>query len=52
MFHALWKCGMAQDVWAGCSIQLQKCLSGQNDIMQLVGEGKMDKMEPPPSYMV
>ena len=28
---------MAQDVWVGCSIRLQKCLSGLHDIMQLVG---------------
>ena len=26
--HALWNCGVAQDVWAGCSARLEKCLVG------------------------
>ena len=34
--HALWECGAAQDVWAGCPVQsLQKCLTGQKDVLQL-----------------
>ena len=39
-------CGM------GVQSDYRKFLSGQHDIMQLEGEGKMDKMELPPSYMV
>lgn len=36
MIHALWECGAAQDVWAGCPIRLlQKGLTNQIDVMQL-----------------
>ena len=34
--HALWNCGVARDVWAGCSIRLQKCTGEQGDILQLM----------------
>ena len=34
--HVLWNCGMAQDVWAGCSARLQKCTGVQGDILQLM----------------
>ncbi|XP_075665489.1 uncharacterized protein LOC142635170 [Castanea sativa] len=33
--HAIWECVAAQDVWAGSSINLQKCLTNQCDIIQL-----------------
>lgn len=38
MIHALWECGAVQNVWAGCSIKLQKSLSGQHDILQLFAD--------------
>ena len=31
--HVLWNCGVAQDVWAGCSARLQKCTGVQGDIL-------------------
>ena len=31
--HALWDCGVAQDIWDGCSIRLQKCSVGQADMI-------------------
>ena len=34
--HALWNCGAAQDIWAGCSVRLQKCCGGQVDMLQLM----------------
>ena len=33
--HALWECGVAQDVWAGSFIRLQKCIQGLEDVIQL-----------------
>ncbi|XP_030939482.1 uncharacterized protein LOC115964280 [Quercus lobata] len=33
--HALWNCGVAQDIWAGCSARLQKCHVGPEDMLQL-----------------
>uniref|UniRef100_A0A7N2LK24 Reverse transcriptase zinc-binding domain-containing protein n=1 Tax=Quercus lobata TaxID=97700 RepID=A0A7N2LK24_QUELO len=36
--HALWNCGVSQDVWAGCSARLQKCLVGQAGMLQLLDE--------------
>lgn len=36
--HALWDCGAAQDGWASCSVHLQKCSHGQEDMLQLVEE--------------
>jgi len=37
IIHALWKCGAAQDVWAGCSHRvLQKGLTIQDSVIQLV----------------
>lgn len=33
--HAIWECSAAQDVWAGSSINLQKCSTNQCDIVQL-----------------
>ena len=33
--HRLWECGATQDVWVGCLAQIQKCASGQDDILQL-----------------
>ena len=36
--HALWNCGVAWDVWAGCSMRLQKCAGDQDDMLQLMEE--------------
>ena len=36
--HLLWECGVAQDLWAGCCVQLQKCVQGQEDMIQLMCE--------------
>ena len=36
--HALWNYGVAQDVWAGCSIRVQKCVGNQADLLQLMEE--------------
>lgn len=33
VLHALWECSAG--VWAGCSRELQKHVSGQTDLMQL-----------------
>ena len=33
--HAIWECGVAQDVWAGCAISLQKCTIVFHDIVVL-----------------
>ena len=33
--HVLWNCGVAQDIWAGCSARLQKCHMGQEDMINL-----------------
>ena len=32
---AIWECGAAQDVWAGCAIRLQKCTTDFLNIMAL-----------------
>lgn len=34
--HALWSCGVARDVWAGCLARLQKCAGHQADMLQLM----------------
>ena len=34
--HALWNCGVVQDIWAGCSTHLQKCRGGYEDMVQLM----------------
>ena len=35
--HALWECGAAQDVWAGCPNRiLQKGLTNQGDVLQQI----------------
>lgn len=36
--HVLWDCGAAQDVWASCSVHLQKCSHVQEDMLQPVEE--------------
>ena len=36
--HALWKFGVARDVWAGCLAHLQKCVGDQADMLQLMEE--------------
>ena len=42
--HALWECGVAQDVWARCSHHtLQKGLTDQDNMMQLF-ENLMHKL--------
>ena len=33
--HAIWECGVVQDVWVGCAIRLQKCTTDFPDIMAL-----------------
>ncbi|KAK9995675.1 hypothetical protein SO802_020361 [Lithocarpus litseifolius] len=40
--HAIWECGVAQDVWAGCAIKLQKCSTDFPDIVALL-EYVLDK---------
>ncbi|XP_023873343.1 uncharacterized protein LOC111985934 [Quercus suber] len=34
-YHVLWECGLAQDIWVGCSRRLQKELPGFDDMVQL-----------------
>ena len=34
--HTIWECCVAQDVWAGSSISLQKCSNDQHYIIQLL----------------
>ena len=36
--HALWECGVAQDVWANSFMSLQKFVGGQCDSVQLFEE--------------
>ena len=31
--HAIWECVVAQDVWSGCAIRLQKCTTVFHDIL-------------------
>ena len=38
VLHVLWECSVAKDVWAGCSRELQKHVSGQNDLAFLFEE--------------
>ncbi|KAL0012535.1 hypothetical protein SO802_007643 [Lithocarpus litseifolius] len=33
--HALWECSVAQGIWAGSVVKLQKCTQGQGDVLQL-----------------
>ncbi|KAL0009952.1 hypothetical protein SO802_005060 [Lithocarpus litseifolius] len=33
--RALWECGVAQGIWAGSLVKLQKCTQGQGDVLQL-----------------
>ena len=33
--HVIWECPVAQDVWAGSRMKLQKCPLGQPDMVQL-----------------
>ena len=35
--RAIWECGVAQDMWAGCAIRLQKCTTDFLNIMALFG---------------
>ena len=43
VLHVLWECGVAQDVWAGSKVCLQKCMMNRGDILQLV-EDLMDRL--------
>lgn len=36
--HALWECGVVQDVWANSFVSLQKFVGGQCDSVQLFEE--------------
>ena len=36
VLHVLWECGVAQDVWAGSKVCLQKCTMARGDILQLI----------------
>lgn len=36
VLHVLWECGVAQDVWVGNRIYVQKCARAHNDIKQLL----------------
>ena len=39
IIYALWECGVAQDVWVGCSHRvLQKGLTVQDSVFRLVEE--------------
>ena len=38
VLHILWECGVAQDVWAGSKVCLQKCTTNRGDILQLVDD--------------
>lgn len=42
--HALWDYLVAQDVWVGSQIKLQKCSLGQQDMLQLF-EYLMDRLD-------
>ena len=46
-YHALWECGLAQDVWAGCIRCLQKSRIGHVDMLNLVEDmhGKLTNEE-------
>ena len=46
-YHALWECGLAQDVWAGCIRSLQKSRIGHVDMLNLVEDmhGKLTNEE-------
>ena len=44
VLHALWGCGVARDVWAGCQGRIQKRVGGQADFINLFEE-MMDKLE-------
>ena len=46
-YHALWECGLAQNVWAGCTRCLQKGRIGHVDMLHLVEEmqGRLSKEE-------
>ena len=41
--HALWECGAAQNVWAGCLARIQKIPNDQRDTLQLFEE-LMDRL--------
>ena len=43
--HVLWECGVAQDVWAGSFIRLQKCIQGLEDVIQLFELSRMSTTE-------
>ncbi|XP_075670050.1 uncharacterized protein LOC142639797 [Castanea sativa] len=43
IIHAIWECGIAQDVWVGCAISLQKCIFGFHDVVALF-EYLMDRL--------
>ena len=34
--HALWNCGLAEDVWASCTTRIQKCRGEYEDMVQLM----------------
>lgn len=36
--HALWECGVAQGIWVGSLVKLQKCTQGQGDVLQLFAD--------------
>ena len=46
-YHALWECGLAQDVWTGCIRCLQKSRIGHVDMLHLVEDmhGKLTNEE-------
>ena len=41
--HAIWECGVAQDVWASCAISLEKCTTVFHDIVVLF-ESLLDRL--------
>lgn len=36
--HVLWECSVAQDVWSGSLVRLQKCTKGHGDVLQLYAD--------------
>ena len=44
VLHVLWECGIAQDVWAGSKLCMQKCTTFRTDFLKLV-EDLMERLQ-------